>query len=341
MLAATYTGRVDIGELGEFGLIERIRAMLGAPGDRRLVAGIGDDAAVWRAGGYALATTDTMVAGVHFLPERVSWQDAGWKALATNVSDIAAMGGEPSFALVTLCLPPMPAAAIDALYTGLMECAAAYGVTIAGGDIVSAPVFAITIALFGDARTGADGAPLLLRRDAARAGDAIGVTGPLGASAGGLRALLEGARGHEALIAAHMRPRPRVAAGAAAVEAGVRCGIDISDGLAQDLGHICEASGCGADVRYDGIPVAPALAAAYPADARAMAASGGEDYELLLAAPEATLHALDATLRQRGETGVTVIGSITSGRGVRMLDSSGAAVPLAAGGWDHLRGPAP
>lgn len=337
MLTATYTGRVDVTELGEFGLIERIRRTLGTPADERLVAGIGDDAAVWRSGGHVIATTDTMVAGVHFLPEQVPWADVGWKSLASNVSDIAAMGGRPSFALVTLCLPAMPVERIDALYAGLRECADAYGVTIAGGDIVSAPVFSVTVALLGEARAGADGEPLLLRRNAARPGDAIGVTGTLGGSAGGLRALLEG-RAHADLIAAHMRPRPRVDAGAAAVDAGVACGMDISDGLAQDLGHICDESGCGADVRFDAIPVAPVLAAAYTDDARTMAATGGEDYELLLVAPENRLRAAGETLRASGATGVTIVGRITAGRGVRVLDAAGEEVALSSAGWDHLRG---
>ncbi len=336
MLAATYTGRVDTTDLGEFGLIERIRGMLGAPADARLVAGIGDDAAVWRSGAACvIATTDTMVAGVHFLPGQVAWSDVGWKALASNVSDIAAMGGRPSFALVTLSLPRMSVDPIDELYAGLRECAEAHAVTIAGGDIVAAPVFSVTVALLGEAACAADGTPLLLRRDAARPGDAVGVTGTLGASAGGLRALLEGAT-RAALVAAHMRPRPRVDAGVAAIAAGVTCGMDISDGLAQDLGHICDESGCGADVRFRDIPIAPALAAAYPADARTMAASGGEDYELLLVAPEPRLRAADAALRADGATGVTIIGSITERRGVRMLDAAGGEVRLTSAGWDHL-----
>src|SRR4029079_1046107 len=127
-----------VADLGEFGLIARLREHLGASSDADLIVGAGDDAAVWRTGdAFTVATTDTMVAGVHFLPANVGWHDVGWKALAVNVSDIAAMGATPRFALVTLALPPdTPVADIDALYGGLGECGAMFGVTVAGGDIV-------------------------------------------------------------------------------------------------------------------------------------------------------------------------------------------------------------
>jgi thiamine-monophosphate kinase len=328
---------MDASELGEFGLIERLRAALPPAADARLLVGIGDDAAAWRSGGgCALATTDTMVAGVHFLPGRVAWRDVGWKALAVNISDIAAMGGTPAFALVTLCLPPdAQVEDIDALYAGLAACAEAYGVTIAGGDIVAAPVFVITVALTGDAALGADGSPALLRRDGARPGDAIAVTGALGGSAGGLRALLEDAEPapeSAALIERHMRPRPRVDAGRAAIAAGVRCGIDISDGLAQDLGHVCRASGVGAELWLPRVPLDPALVARYPADAQSIAAGGGEDYELILVANEGAIRAAEAALGSP----LTIVGRIIEGAGmVHARDEQGREVPVTAG-WDHL-----
>jgi thiamine-monophosphate kinase len=328
---------MNVGDLGEFELIEWLRRRrLPAAAPERLVVGVGDDAAVWRSGvGYTVATTDTMVAGVHFLPGVVAWRDVGWKALAANMSDIAAMGGAPAFALVTLCLPPDTAVDdIDALYAGLRECADAYGVTVAGGDIVSAPVFAITIALTGDAAVDADGAPLLLRRNAARIGDAIGVTGPLGGSAGGLRALTDGAPLTDGrLIKRHMRPQPRTDAGHAAIAAGIRCAIDISDGLVQDLSHVCEASGVGAEVRLDRVPLDADLAAAYPADAAIMAATGGEDYELLLIGDEGAIARTGETLGAP----LAIIGRIVEGNAVvRALDASGAEIELPSGGWDHF-----
>ena len=327
---------MDTRDLGEFGLIERLRAAIGAGGER-LVLGPGDDAAVWRSdGGYTIATTDTLVAGVHFLPGRVSWDDVGWKALAVNVSDIAAMGGTPSFALVTLMLPPDTRVDdIDALYAGLRECAEAYGVGLAGGDIVSGPAFGITVALTGDAAVAADGSPLLLRRDAARTGDVVAVTGALGGSAGGLRALRQRCApgvAIDAMIQRHMRPQPRIDAGRAALAAGVRCAIDISDGLMQDIGHICAASGVGAEIDASRIPIDAALAAVFPDDALALAAAGGEDYELSLVGTDDAI----AGIARAGGADVTVIGRIVRGAGARLLDADGREIAMPSAGWDHL-----
>jgi thiamine-monophosphate kinase len=329
----------SVRDLGEFGVIDRLTAIVGLPRDERLVVGVGDDAAVWRSGdAYVIATTDTMVAGVHFLPEQVAWSDVGWKALAANASDIAAMGGTPSFALVTLCLPPeTPLEALKDLYRGLRECAKACNVTIAGGDVVSSPVFTITIALTGEAARALDDSPLLLRRDDARPGDAVAVTGPLGSSGGGLRALLDGrdeSAVMHALIRRHMRPVPRIDAGRAAVTANVRCGMDISDGLVQDLGHICAASSVGAEISFESVPVDPSLVAAYPEDARMMAATAGEDYELLLVAPGDVLARASAAL----QAPLTIVGRIVEGDPrVRLLDASGKDVAVEHAGWDHLK----
>lgn len=345
----------NVGELGEFGLIERLKERLGAPADERLIIGIGDDAAVWRTrDGCTMATTDTMVAGVHFLPGRVGWRAIGWKALAVNVSDIAAMGGTPSFALVTLCLPSdTPVAAADELYDGLRECADAYGVTVPGGDVVASDQLTITVALAGDALMDDAGNPLLLRRDAAKPGDLIAVTGPLGGSAGGLRvlelpastALNDGERKiADLLVERHMQPWPRVDAGDFAVRAGIRCGIDISDGLAQDLSHVCAASGVDAELRFDDLPLEDGLQTLFPEDARTLAATGGEDYELLLVGGAGAIEIADGALRAHLEMPdvrqLTVVGKITgAGKGaVRVINASGAEVALPRGGWDHLRG---
>jgi thiamine-monophosphate kinase len=330
---------VDVSEIGEFGLIERLASILGREAPADLIVGIGDDAAVWRAGDqYVIATTDTMVEGVHFLADAASWADIGWKALAVNVSDIGAMGGQPLFALVTLALPPDTGVeAMDALYRGLNGCAAEYGVAIAGGDIVSAPQVSVTVALIGRAQV-AGGEPLLLLRSGAKPGDAIAVSGTLGASAAGLRRLREGGQPSDRFVRAHMRPSPPLSLGQEAARGGLRCGIDVSDGLVQDIGHICEMSGLGALVRADSVPTSPDLTSAYPQDALRLACTGGEDYELVLVGDRERIERAGAA----SGVAVTVIGEIAEDdeRRTRLLDGGGSEINLGSPGWDHLRGTA-
>jgi thiamine-monophosphate kinase len=328
---------VKLSDLGEFGLIERLARIAGTPRDDDLIVGIGDDAAVWRAGSeYLIATTDTMVEGVHFVPGQAPWADVGWKALAANVSDIAAMGGTPLFALVTLALPPeMPVDDVEVLYAGLAECAREYSVTIVGGDVVRAPQTSITVALIGRAER-RDGEPLLLRRNAARPGHVIAVTGTLGDSAAGLRRLRDGAPADEPLARRHLWPRPPLAAGRAAASSGVACGIDVSDGLLQDVGHVCEQSGVGAVIRGADIPLSEELRAAYPDDALRLACTGGEDYELVLIADR---EILDALLPMIGFVQLAVIGEIVDDRDhrVRLLDGAGKEISFERSGWDAFR----
>ena len=328
---------MKLSDLGEFGLIERLTGMLPAEGSPDLIVGIGDDAAVWRAGSeYLIATTDTMVEGVHFVAGQAPWADVGWKALAVNVSDIAAMGGTPLFALVTLALPPdMPVDVVEVLYAGLAECAREYGVTVAGGDVVRAPQTSITVALVGRTEH-RDKEPLLLRRDAARVGDLIAVTGTLGDSAAGLRRLREGAPADDPLARRHLWPRPHLAAGQMAAKIGVTCAIDVSDGLLQDIGHICQRSGVGAEIRAQDIPLSTELRAAYPDDALRLACTGGEDYELVLIADRDILNALRPAL---GLVQLTVIGEIVDDpeHGVRLLDDAGHEVTFERPGWDAFR----
>lgn len=332
-----------VADLGEFGLIARLqerleaRGVVGAP-----IVGIGDDAAVWEAHRFEIATTDTLVQGVHF-PERPrSWRHLGWKALAVNVSDIAAMGGAPAYALVTLGLPgALLADDVLDLYEGLADCAAAYGVAIAGGDVVAAPVAFITVALNGWARPGPAGDASILRRDAGRPGDLVAVTGHLGAAAGGVRLLLGGTAPPEAgegLLHAQERPEPRLGAGRAALDAGVRCAIDVSDGLVQDLGHICERSGCGAVLWAEKVPVAVDLVAAFPDDALELALSGGEDYELLFTGVESQIDAV----RKAVDVPVTVVGQLVAGPPlVRVEGPGGEELRVRIAGWDHFPGRRP
>lgn len=328
-------GHVQVSQIGEFALIQRLADAAGQPAAPELIVGIGDDAAVWRAGAtYLVATTDTLVEGVHFLAGATPWADLGWKALAVNVSDIAAMGARPLFALVTLALPPStPVAGIDALYSGLRQCATRFGVTIAGGDIVRAPQLSLTVALLGRAQV-RRGRPLLLLRSAAGPGDAIAVTGSLGDAAAGLRLLQQGVPPEDPRTTAQLRPDPPLSAAQRAARLGILCGADISDGLLQDLGHICRMSGLSAVLRAPDVPIGQVARSEFPAEALALASTGGEDYQMLFVAPQALIE----RLRSASPVPVTQIGEMGDGPpGVHLLDETGASLQFGTAGWDHLR----
>jgi thiamine-monophosphate kinase len=334
---------MEIEQLGEFGLIARLQQRIeerrlpqpGAAGVRvPLLVGIGDDAAAWQGANLTeIWTTDTMVEGVHFT-RASAWRDVGWKAMVSNQSDAAAMGATPLYALVTLGLPPGTRVEdIDALYDGMLDACAAHGGVIVGGDIVRSPVFFVTIGL-----TGATPNPLLLR-STARPGDAIAVTGNLGGAEGGLRLVLNKLEFMpdvaEALTTAHVRRTPRVKDGRILAEEGVRCAMDISDGLVDDLGKLCTASGVAAVIRAPDVPVHPALHVAFPQQATEFALMSGEEYELVFTAPPAVMGRVLPLL----PAGATVIGHIVSGQPgrVRVEDANGQAIALPRGGWDHFR----
>jgi thiamine-monophosphate kinase len=250
------------------------------------------------------------------------------------------MGGTPNLALVTLCLPAdFVVEDAVALYRGLHECATAFEVTLGGGDVVSAPIFAITIALSGWAEATADGSAAVLTRGAALPGDVVAVSGTLGDSVAGLLLARDGCqfktKVEKHLRAAEQRPQPRVALGLAAVRAGLRCGIDLSDGLVQDLGHVASASGVGIRVDAARVPTSDALRELFPAEAFGLAVSGGGDYELLLIGPRAAVEALIDS----SETPLTEIGDVykSDTPHVAVVDESGREIPLARGGWDHFK----
>ena len=335
-------------DTSEFALIELMARAFEAGGNAtprsqerlgyRLRQGIGDDAAVWDGpAGPMVAATDTMVEGVHFRLDTTTWDNLGWKAMAVNLSDIAAMGCEPLYALVTVGLRgDIPVAGLESMCSGMAEAGREYGCAVVGGDTVSSPVLFATVAVTGAPPDGVESP--LLSRSAAVPGDVIAVTGSLGCSAGGLRMRQEGLRlpadvsAH--LSAAHDRPVPRVREGVALARAGVRAAIDVSDGLVDDLGKLCRASGVGAVLQAGRVPIDGSLHAAYPDGAVEMALSGGEDYELLFTAPE------DVALRAQREidTPITVIGEVVdSPGGVRVLDESGRPMELRSAGWDHFQ----
>ena len=327
-----------VGELGETALIERIseRVRRASPLQTmggRVIAGIGDDAAVWRVGGVQAATTDTMVEGVHFRATTSSWADVGWKAWVSNVSDIAAMGGTPFAGLVTLGLPSdLEVSDIDALYDGMLEACAVYRTELMGGDIVGSPVPFITVAMTGVCSA------TPLTRSAARPGDALAVTGPLGASRGGLLLLENGAAldtpERQALALAHRRPAARTDAGVVLRRLGVRCAMDLSDGLAADLPKLAKASGVALQIEIEQVPVADALRSEFRPEALRMALGGGEDYELLFAGPGDLVRSAVAEI-----PGSAVIGKVTEGLVGRIELVAGRGETLSFGieGWEHLR----
>ncbi|MFQ5899308.1 MAG: thiamine-phosphate kinase [Candidatus Methylomirabilia bacterium] len=309
--------------LGERGLIRRIRehARAGAPG---VSVGIGDDAAVLTlAEGVALlATTDLLLEDIHFRRRYADPHAIGWKAMAVNLSDIAAMGGTPRYALVALACPDdTESEAIDAFYRGMEAAGAPHGVAVVGGDTCASPAgFLVSVTLLGEM---AAGRPRL--RSGACPGDLIAVTGSLGRSAAGLALLEASASGESSrqrldpeieqeITRAHLLPVARVTEGRwLAGRSEVHAMIDLSDGLATDLGHVASESRVGARVSLDRLPISPAVrsvAAALDLDLIALAVSGGEDYELLLTADPATIPALARELEADTGTPLTVIGEV-------------------------------
>jgi thiamine-monophosphate kinase len=341
---------MKISELGEFGLIDILDEIVASEeksGEAwdNLIIGIGDDAAAWSSraaawrssSGVELATIDAMVQDVHFKLGMTSWEELGWKSLAINLSDIAAMGGSPRYALVSLGLPgETDVRDIIFLYQGMLELARQYEVAVIGGNISGSPLVTINIAVYGNARRPEE----LLARSGARPGDKIAVTGYLGAAAAGLEMLTGGlsfdTQTTVALRKSFLQPVPRVKEGLVLVESGVRAGIDISDGFVSDLGHICKASGLGARVRNDLLPVAPVVKTHFSDRARELALSGGEDYELLFTAPMPVMEVVKSAIG----CPVTIVGEMVldQSAGVILLDENGNIYSPPKAGWDHFPG---
>ncbi len=333
---------MKVSELGEFGLIDILAGMVaqsrksGIPSWQDLLVGIGDDCAAWRVrpGEVQLGKIDALFENVHFTLDTATWRELGWKALAINMSDIAAMGGLPRYALVNLALPENTGVEdVRELYRGMIELAEKFGVAIAGGNISRAREVSIVLALYG---VGSE--ERLMTRSAARPGDLIAVTGYVGGAAGGLRMLMQhlafDSATADALRAAFLHPWPRIIEGRLLVEAGVRCAIDISDGLVADLKHICEMSKVGARLNVEAVPVHPLVSASFPDDWREMGLGGGEDYELLLSAPPDIM----ASVNQALTCPVTVIGEVIAGTpgAVQLITGEGKPFNLPAAGWDHF-----
>ena len=328
--------------MAEFDLIERIRAR--AIARDGVLLGIGDDAALLQVpAGHELAVTaDTLNAGVHF-PADAAPADIGWKALAVNLSDLASMGARPAWCTLSLSLPGDDTAWLDAFLDGFLGLADTHAVALVGGDTTRGPL-SIAVTAMGWVEAGA-----ALRRDGARPGDDVWVTGTLGDAAaalglGGYVPIpLDGVTmpvveaGNAAALRARLaRPAPRVAVGRALAGLAHAC-VDVSDGLLADLGHICRRSGVGAEIELARLPASPALRAAYADDElrAALQAAGGDDYELCFSASTAAREAVARALEQAGTTG-TRIGRITDGDGVRALAADGSPWRPFRGGYVHF-----
>jgi len=318
--------------LGEFELIARYFDRASPRGD--VLLGVGDDAALLEvpAGQALVAATDTLVEGRHFLPG-TDPDSVGHQALAVNLSDLAAMGATPAWSLLSLSLPAADEAWLEGFARGFHRLAGRYGVALVGGDTVRGPLV-ITVEVLGFVETA-----LALRRRGARPGDLLFVSGWPGEAAAGLRQLLAPGSGSvdPALLRRLRYAEPRIELGRG-LRGVATAAMDVSDGLLGDLARLCSASGVGAVVELDSLPLSPALKAAFAlGDCERLVLQGGDDYELLFCVPAARSEAVAALATP--SCPLTCIGRIETGAGVRGL-RHGLEVPIAEGGYDHFR-PAP
>jgi thiamine-monophosphate kinase len=332
-------------DVGEFGLIDRLVAAL--PPEARasggdVITAAGDDAAVLRVppGEVQVVTTDAMIEGIHFRLDWIDWESLGHRSLAVNLSDIAAMGALPTVAVVTLGLRGDEAVAdLETMYRGMGALARRHGAVVVGGDIVRVVgERLISVTAMGRAREGR-----VLLRSGARPGDAIGITGTIGAAAAGLEILRDpasfaGRATADRLVRAHLRPEPRVDAGQLLVEAGATAAMDLSDGLAGDLPKIMAASGVSAEVAIDRLPVIAAVRALFPDRWRELALRGGEDFELLFTIAPDRWEALAEAAEARNIT-VTRVGMVLEAAEspeLWLIAPDGARERLPLGAFDHF-----
>jgi thiamine-monophosphate kinase len=333
---------MKVSELGEFGLIELLAEIASSAINSKdsswqnLIVGVGDDAAAWQVdGAVQLATTDSLVQDTHFDLNIVTWEELGWKAIAVNLSDIAAMGGAPQYALVSLALPgEVETDDVISLYRGMVKVAARFGVAVVGGNVAASEKTMINVTVLGNLES-----TQMLTRSAALPGDLIAVTGYLGLSAAGLSMLKQHLKLDVEttllLRQAHLTPTPRIDEGQILLHRAVKCAIDVSDGLLADLAHICQASKVSARINQKALLIHPALKKNFKTDYLQLALSGGEDYELLFTASTLIMPRLKKTM----PCPITVIGEITEGKQgqVDLVDEDGEIVPWQKAGWEHFK----
>jgi len=327
---------MQVKEIGEFNLIKRMANILGIP-RRSVIAGIGDDVAVLYSPErkLLLVTTDMLVENVHFSISTATPYQIGWKSLAVNISDIASMGGEPTYAFVSIGLPRNTNVEfVDEFYTGMRDVATKYDVDIVGGDTVSSPEIIINISLLGEVEK-----ENYILRSGAKYGDAICITGDVGGSSAGLEILqqkfsIEGTK-------KHLMPEPRVQEGRLLARSGfVTSMIDVSDGVSSEIYHICEQSKTGAYIYMKDIPLSPnVLSVAQHTNKNPydFALYGGEDYELLFTCrPDKFQFLKDQVLRMCNMP-ITQIGKILDVSSlITIEDESGKTIPLESKGYDHF-----
>lgn len=331
-------------DIGEFGLIARLQRFIPKLVPSGVIAGIGDDAAVIRLDDQRemLVTCDIQIEGQHFRSDHLSRYQLGRRAMAVNLSDIAAMGGKPLYALTSLAFPQtLSLADFDDIYRGLSDQLAEFSAAIIGGNLAQSDCgLIIDITLIGMAEFGQ-----FLLRSGAKPDDRIFVTGPLGASAAGLAILehygLAFPKQFDHLVQKHLQPIPRIAAGQMLAQCGFATAmIDISDGLAGDLGHILDASQVGAEIYQHRIPLPDLLLEACELVNRSVwdiVLYGGEDYELLVTMKPDTPDALLATIAQQSNTTLFEIGCIRAPEaGCFLIDSEGKRISMQSKAWDHF-----
>ncbi len=324
-------------ELGEFGLIERIRQA--TPKGRGVRIGIGDDAAWLECRNRTfLITSDLLIEGIHFKLKWTSFYALGYKTLAVNLSDLAAMGASPAYLILSLGIPvDFRVEDVEEFYRGIRALASRSGVALVGGDTSASARFFINACVVGHS------SHRPVTRGGARAGDDLYVTGTLGDSALGMKLLKEkgvraGNRNYAYLISRHRFPSPRLTAGAALAREGIaRAMIDVSDGLLQDLSHLCKASGVGAVVWEEALPLSRAYRTAAEKKGLLYALTGGEDYELLFSLRRRDRNRLEKIGRRLAVPVARIGMCVPSREGITVINRHGRPRTLSTTGYDHFR----